>query len=197
MQNWTMQNWIRRNCLWMMLAGVLLSMASAQSGKIVFIDMDKAFDGYNQTKSADVVLKAKAKEFGDEKDAMVKEYETVDEDYNKAREDTRNPIFSEEKQNEALDRSEKLLLQKRELESRIRQFEADRKRQMEENLRRTRKRLVEDIREVIQDYARSRGIAGVIDSSGPSMHGFPTVIYSDESADITEDIVKLLNEKNP
>ena len=183
MRNWTL----------FIVAALLASFAQAQSGKIVFINMDKAFEAFHETKSANEVINAKAKEFEAEKKTLVTEYEALDAQYNEAREDSRNPIFSRAKQDEALALADKVLLQKRELESRIRQFETDRKRQLEESLRRTRQRLVEDIRKVVADYARSQGIAAVVDTSGPTMHGFSNVIYADETVDITGDIIKLLN----
>lgn len=167
--------------------------AFAQTGKIVFIDLEKTFDSYEKTRSADQVLKSKAQEFEREKASYLERYKALEGAYQAKREESRNPIFSRDKQDSAAAEGERILLEKRELEGTMRQFEKDRKRQLEETMRRTRKRLVEDIQQVVREYALSKGIAAVLDTSGPSMNGFPTVVFSDDTVDITNDVINMLN----
>ena len=60
-----------------------------------------------------------------------------------------------------------------------------------------RKDIVSEIRESITTYARTQGYSAVFDSSGDSMNLVPFTLYSDNSADITEAVVGLINKGKP
>ena len=86
-----------------------------------------------------------------------------------------------------------VLVELRATEQEIKQFEQTRRRQLEEQGRRMRKAIVDDIDEVIERFASDRSLFAVIDSSGPSLNQVPVFLYSDPSSDITVAIVALLN----
>ena len=56
-----------------------------------------------------------------------------------------------------------------------------------------RKRLVEEIQEVVSTFSRQQGYAAVVDSSGDSLNGVPIFVYTDARDDVTQQIVELLN----
>jgi len=183
---------MRTFSLLLLFSFLLGGLAQAQQ-RIVFLDFERAFESYEQRKSADQNLKAKLQEFEREKEPHVRDYKALDEKYKRVREDARNPIFSREKQDAAAAEGERILLKRREIESTIRQLESDRKDQLEQTMRRIQKRLVEDIQEVVRNHAKSRGYAAVLDKGARGLTGVPSVVYVDPTVDITDDIIRLLN----
>jgi len=169
-----------------------LCAASAQQ-QIGFINLSKAFDEYSRTKQLESELNIKASALKTNKDQLVKDMEALKVAYKKAREDSTNPIFSEKVQDENLAQSEALLAQLRDQEAKIRGMDEDARRQLMEGRRRAEKRIVDDIREVIQVYARQNQLTAVVDSSGPSATGVPFVLFNTPEVDITADIITILN----
>jgi len=56
-----------------------------------------------------------------------------------------------------------------------------------------RKRIVDEILETIQIYARNQMFTAVLDSAGQSLNGVQNVLFTESRADITSDIVGVLN----
>ncbi len=181
-------------------AAVLMGLATfAARGQdrrtqIAFISMDRAFSEYYKTKLADTQLKTQAEEFNQERQKMVADIQTMQETFNTLREESQNNALSEEvralKRNEA----EEKLLEIKEQEGKIRRFDELRAKQLEDQSRRMRRGLVEEIREAIRTYARAQGFDAVLDHSGQSLNGVNVVLYADTRVDITDAIVRQLNQ---
>ena len=56
-----------------------------------------------------------------------------------------------------------------------------------------RKRIVDEILETIQIYARNQMYTAVLDASGQSLNGVPTVVFAEPRVDITGDVIAMLN----
>ena len=65
--------------------------------------------------------------------------------------------------------------------------------QLDDQTRRMRKRIVDEIQQTIQTYARTQGLSTVIESSGQSINGVEMVLYQDVRSDITDIILEQLN----
>ena len=72
-------------------------------------------------------------------------------------------------------------------------MDESRRKQIEEQGQRMRKRIVDEIKETIGSYATSQGLDGILDSSGQSLNGVDLVLFADSRVDITESIIELLN----
>jgi Skp family chaperone for outer membrane proteins len=83
----------------------------------------------------------------------------------------------------------------REFKSRIRRFDETRRKQLEDQSRRMRQRIVEEITQTVEQYARDKGLLSVVDSSGHSLNGVPVVLFADAKLDITDEIIDLLNKE--
>lgn len=172
--------------------------ASAQfasyKGQTVYINLDKTFNEYFKTKLADQQLKEQAEEFNNERKELVSAYEEMQKQFNKAREESTNSSLTEDARNKLRQSAEEKLNEMRDQEQKIRQFDTRRRKQLEEQGGRMRKRIVKEIREEISKYARSQGFMAVHDSSGQSLNGVDVVLYHDENtADITNVMIEILN----
>jgi len=174
------------------LAGVSLD-ACAADEPIVFVNMERAFSEFYKTKLADEQLKKQAEEFNEERKKLTADFEKLQEQFNILRDEAQNTALSEDAR--ALKRSaaEEKLIETRDTETRIRRFDEARQKQLDDQTRRMRKRIVDEIRTVIQTYARTQGLSTVIDSSGQSFNGVELVLYQDVRSDITDAILEQLN----
>ncbi len=169
------------------------AMAQGLDGRIVFVNLDKVFSEFHKTKSADTQLRQVAQEFADERSAMVEEFETMNERFNTVRERAQDIALSEDVRAEKRNEAENLLIDIREFEQRVQEFDQSRRRQIEEQGRRIRERLVAEIQEEIRKYARSQGVSAVLDSSGQSLNAVENVIFVETRFDITDAILEILN----
>jgi len=167
--------------------------ARAAEPRLAFIDLDRVFNEYSKTKTADAQLKAQADEFNAERKELIAEYEKLQEEFNKLRDAAQNPALNvdaaEQKKSEAEDK----LVEIREYESKIRRFDESRRKQLDDQSRRMRKNIVEEMRKIIEEYARTQGFIAVMDSSGQSLNGVESLLYVDPKYDITDAILDQLN----
>jgi outer membrane protein len=175
------------------LLALRLPVAAAAEEKLVFINLDRVFNEYYKTKLADAQLKEQAEEFKEERKKLIDDLQKLQETFSDAREQAQNTALNEEVRIRKRDQAEEKLVEIREQESKIRRFDDSRQKQLDEQSRRMRKRIVDEIREVISTYARSQGYTSVVDSSGESMNLVPIFLYTDAKADITDAVVELLN----
>lgn len=177
--------------LMLIILPVAPSVAAEQN--IVFVDMNKLFDGFYKTKVADGKLKERADEFNNERKTIVEEAKKLEDEFNALRDDAQNSALSAEVREQKRNQAEDKLIEIREYESKLRRFDESRKKQLDDQSRRMRKDIVEEIRTAIQSYARSQAISAVFDSSGQSLNGVEQVLYTDTKTDITEAMLDLLN----
>ena len=81
----------------------------------------------------------------------------------------------------------------RDEENKIRRFDETRRKQLQEQGQRMRKRIVDEIRALVEKHAKAKAYQAVIDASGQSLNGVPIVLYVDPRADITGEILDILN----
>ena len=176
----------------MLMVGIV-SAAQAAGLSLAFVDMDRVFSEYYRTKLADAQLKEQADKFTEERDRLVQKLKDLREEFNRARTAAQDTSLSAEARKAKQDEAEKLLVQIREDESNLREFEQTRQKQLTDQGRRMRNRIVDQIREAVEEYARTQGFSAVLDYSGDSMNGVPVVLYVDRSVDITDEVIEILN----
>ncbi len=180
-----------------------LARAQASSGpSVVYVDLDKVFEEFYKTKLADGQLKEQADQYREERTKMVDDFKQLQDDFKAARDEAQDTALSEEARNARRSAAEEKLVELRETENKIRRFEESRRRQLDEQTRRVRSKLVDEIKETVTKLARERGYTSVMDASGENLNGVPTVLYYEPKADITVELITLLNKgkadsKNP
>lgn len=167
--------------------------AQEPRSKVITVNMDQVFNEYYKTKQADAQLKSQAKEFEDERQKLLGEMEQIDREFNTLREDSQNTALSEEVRAAKRTLAEEKLMAKREQESKIRRFMELRQKQLDDQGRRMRRSIVDELRGFVKEYARERGIEVVLDSSGNSLNGVEIVLFADSRVDATADIIQAAN----
>jgi outer membrane protein len=166
-----------------------------QATSIVFVDLDSVFTNYNKTKTAEAQLKEQADEIKSERSAMIQQFEKVEADYKALRAQAQNTALSEDARNLKRAEAEDKLIEVRDSENKIRRLEESAQRKIEEQSRRARKRLVDEINVIIREYALTKNYTAIIDVSGESLNGVPTVVFYNPNLDITAEIISMVNSK--
>ncbi len=170
-----------------------LEARAQQRMNIVFVNMENVFTNFYKTKTADAQLKQQAEAFNQERAKMIAELKALQEQFDKAREEAQNVALSEDVRLQKRNQAEERLLAIREQESKIRRFDELRSKQLEDQARRVRNGLLQEIRETIERIARERNYDVVIDSAGKSHNLVEVVLYVDQKADISAEVLRALN----
>ena len=177
----------------LMMGGTAASWAEGQS--LAFVDLDKVFNEYDKTKQADVKLKEQADTFNAERKKLIDEFEKLQEEFATAREEAQNSALSEDARAEKRDEAENKLVEVRDYENKVRRFDETRRKQLDDQSRRIRKDIVEEIRGIINTYSLKKGYTAVIDSSGQSFNGVEMILFVEPKVDITEAIIGEVNKQ--
>lgn len=150
------------------VGGCGLARAQASSGpSVVYVDLDKVFEEFYKTKLADGQLKEQADQYHpEERTKMVDDFKQLQDDFKAARDEAQDTALSEEARNARRSAAEEKLVELRETENKIRRFEESRRRQLDQQTRRVRSKLVDEIKETVTKLARERGYTSVMDASG-------------------------------
>ncbi len=170
--------------------------ASAQ-GKIGFIDLRKIFDGYYKTKQADANLKDEAGDMDKQRKEMIEDFNKHQEDWKKVMDKANDQAVSTEEREKSKQAAEKKLLDLKEMEQSITQYERAARTKLEEKKLRMRDKIVQEIRDVINVKAKADNYFAILDSSAQSAAATPVLLYSNGENDLTDVILKQINATAP
>lgn len=175
-------------------AGPVQGQLAGQGLRIAFVDMERVFEEFHKTKRAYEGLERQARENRAERDQRLQRLREMQEQYRDAREMAVDPALSEamreEKRNQVIDMELQIQRYREESEELLN----DLARAQQADEQRIQRRLVEEILERMERYARNLGYDAVLDSSGLAMSGVSLVLYVDPRHEITNAILDMLNE---
>jgi outer membrane protein len=190
---------ISRRFISALLAVGMSAIASAQEGKlkIATVDMQQLFKDYYKTAQAQKqidVEKAKiAKEYN-ERQTKIRDLETEITNLRKQLDDgtisdtKKQSVFAElqSKNNEGIA-----------LDQERREFAQRRQQALNEKMLQRMKGILEEIRKLVEEQAKSDNYDYVFDKSGMSTSQVPFLLYTKDATDITAVILKSLNKDAP
>jgi outer membrane protein len=182
--------------LYLFLLICCVASASAQ-GKIAIVDLRKLFDDYYKTKAADSQLKDQAADLAKESKAYMEQYQKASDDYKKLLDEANNQAVSSDEREKRKKAAEGKLVEIKELETTIRQFENTARTTLEEKKRQMREKILTAIRDIINVKAKAAGYSMVIDTAAESVNQTPVVIYNNGDNDITGAVLQELNAAAP
>ena len=192
-----MKHGLKITILSLLFLGLFSGSALAQN-RIATVDLKKLFDGYWKTKQADAALKDRASQMDKSHKDMLDSYQKDKADYQKLLDQVNDQaISSSERDKRKRAASDKLKSIKDEEDS-ITQFERQARATLDEQQRRMRANILEEIRNVINARAKAAGYSMVIDTTAESANNnAQIVLYSSGDNDITDDVLKQLNAGAP
>ena len=178
-------------------AALALPCGAFAQGKVGTIDMNRAFKEYNKTKDAENKINEAKNSAKKEYDDRADSYKKALDEINKLNQQLEAPALSAEaKTQKAKDRDEKIASIKN-MEREINDFRQTREKQLQEQAVRMRDGIVKEITDVVLTKVKASNMDLVFDSSGVSLNGVPTVMYSKPEFDFTTEVVDQLNKANP
>src|ERR1035441_5457842 len=144
--------------------------ACAQS-RLATVELRKVFDGYWKTKQADAALKDRAADIEKDHKNMLDDWKKAKDEYQTLLGDANNQTLSFEEREKRKKSAEDKLKQIKESEEAISQYERQARTTLEEQRKRMRDSIVEEIRAAVSSKAKSAGYALVIDTGAESGNG--------------------------
>ena len=175
----------------------LMSLPAWGQGRLATIDMRKVFDNYWKTKQADAALKDRAADIEKEHKSMLDDWKKAKEDYQALLTEANNQTLSLEERDKRKKTAEDKFKQIKDSEDAIQQYERQARTTLDEQKKRMRDSILDEIRTTINGKAKSAGYALVFDTVGESINNTPVVLYSNNENDITESVLSQLNAGAP
>jgi outer membrane protein len=169
----------------------------AQSGRIVIVDMNRVFNEYYKTPVASAKLKETAEGFNKEHEEMLADYRKQVEELNKLREEQDKTEYTAEVREQKRKAVTEKLTDTQKRQRDIEEYRRSHQKILEDQTQRMRQGILKEITEVLNKEARDSGYMMVLDKSGNTLNGVPTVVYSQDTLEVTDEIVKILNKNAP
>ncbi len=180
------------------LSGLLaISTFAAAELKIGTVDLSKAFTEYYKTKEAEETLNERRGTFQKERQDMMTDYQKMVDDTQKLKLAAEDKTLSEAARTEKMKAFETKVQDVRNQENKIRGFEQQRGKQLDDQFMRMRKGIVDEINKAVQDFSAKEKFNLVIDKSAAGVSQTPVVLYSQDLKDITDEVVKIINASKP
>jgi len=178
-------------------AGALGLCAQAPALKIVTVDMEKIFENHFKTEEQSAKLRDAEQQAQTELEGMVKEINQVGEQYKEAVDQSKNTLLTADARSKAEGDSQKMLEDIQRRQNDLQQFRVNTQRSLQQRIQNFRSLLLDEISKKVTEIAQRKGATLVVDKSGPTAIGVPTLIYADPSYDITDEVMAEINKDRP
>ncbi len=174
----------------------LMTPASAQL-KIGTVDMNKVFNAMPKTDDAKAALKKAEEAAESELKERMDAYKTVLEAAKKAEKEVTSSALSESAKAEKRKVFAEKATEVRKLEGEINEFRQARLKQLQDQVLRNRKEIVDQIMVVVKAKYEGDGYDIVLDRSAPSATGVPTVLFSKDTIDFSDAVIAEIQKSSP
>jgi len=165
--------------------------------KIAVLDMDLIFQGYYKTKIADSTLKQQAEIYKAWIKKLNESLTKLEEEFKVVRDASQNIALSASERETKRFEAQKKYREIREKQVELEQYTAEKTQQYKQLETQKRDDILVEITKEVKRRATLEGYTLVVDKSGKTLNGIPSIIYFSPSADITEPVLTELNRGNP
>ena len=177
-------------------AAALVAVSAQAQSKLAVVNMKTVFDGYWKTKQSDATVKERETEFKTERKKMEEDYEKLNGEFRELDKGSRDPAISAEEQKRRKDSANSKLLEIREIEQSVQNFDRNFRQQVADQITRMRENIFRDIREVVDARAKAAGYNLVINTAA-EITQIPVFLYVNGLPELTQDVLTELNAKAP
>ena len=184
----------------MMVCGLALATsarAEGPSGRIVTVDLNRLFNEYYKTPIELKKLQEIRETNSSDESAMLAEYHKLNDELVKLRDESEKPEFTAEVKEQKRKAMADKLTQIQKSQQDIEEFRRTRLKAMEEQRALRLNNLIKDINDTITKMATDAGYMMVLDKSGVTANGVPSIVFSQSSMEVTDDVLKVLNKNAP
>jgi outer membrane protein len=180
------------------LAGVFAIAAQAQPApKIYVVDMAKLYDAHYKTIEQNEKLKGDQQKAEDELQKLNAEGNALVEQFKKLEEQVNNPTLSADAKTKTQQDMQAKGQEIQRKQAEVNQFRGNTQRQLQTRINQFKQMLLEEISKTAVEISKKKGATLLIDKSGPTLIGLPSLLYFDPAYDITDDVSKEINKDRP
>ena len=165
--------------------------------KLVVADMAKVYDSHYKTEEANAKFRDAEQKAQEQVEELNKQGQTLVDEYKELMEQSKNTVLTADARSKAETDGQKKLEDIQRKQAEVQNFRTNTQRSLQQRIKTHRDLLLEEITKVVNDLAKKKGATLVIDKSGPTLFGIPSVLYSDPGYDITDEVVKEVNKDRP
>jgi len=184
-----------------LLALALLSSGTSRAQdtrlKVATVDMQELFKQYHRTKSTTTSMEAdvaRVKKDQEERMAHLQTIAKAVQDFDKQIND---PSVAEAKRREIMAARQLEAQKLQSLQTEMEEFLKRKDRAVKEQIMIQMKSILDEIRVKVQKHAEDEGFDYVLDKSGTSTSQVPILLYTKDATDITDVLMKTLNDGAP
>ena len=174
----------------------MLAGSSLAADKIVFIDLEKVFNGFYKTQLAKSKVEVQQQDIEAEKKVMADEMTAMTTELDALKKEARDTTLTDEIRDSKRMLYEEKLLKLRTKQKEIEDFTTRRQQQIQLQVTRMSQTIMDEIRQTVVEYAKAEGFMAVVDNSARRA-AIGVFVYTHPDAEITEPILKELNSKRP
>jgi Skp family chaperone for outer membrane proteins len=167
--------------------------AQPRRGMIAVADFDAVYTNYFKTRLASDQLAEMSDGINREKSRMQVLFLEHEKKFRALRDRAMQEDISEAERSDVRAEADENMVEMRRLEQRIKEYNESQQKLLDEQTRRIRGNLIEEIRERIRKYATDNGILMILDRSQVDDTGVPAILFRDDTVDITAEIINEIN----
>jgi outer membrane protein len=171
--------------------------AAQAQDRIATVDLRKVFDNYWKTKQANTALKERGDEMEKELKGLVTDFESGKQEYQTLLESANDQAASITERERRKKKAEDKLKQLREDEQSIQQFQRQARTTIDEQQRRMRDNILEEVKATITTLAKAGSFTLVVDTAAETPNRTPVILYSSDPDDLTTAVLNQLNATAP
>lgn len=180
-----------------LLVVMALPLSASAQLKIGTVSLKKIFENYYKTKQADLQLKESASEFEKQRKELLDGYTKANEEYKKLLDGAGDQAISNEERDRRKKAAEDRLREIQVIEDQITKFNTQAQNRLTEQRRRMRDGILDEIKERINERARTGGFTMILDTSAESIANTPMIVYANGENDLSDEILARLNKDAP
>lgn len=165
--------------------------------KLVVVDMAKIYDNHYKTKEANAKFLDAEQKAQEQVEEYNKQGQMLVDEYKELMEQSKNTLLTSEARAKAEADVQKKGEEIQRKQAEVQQFRQTTQRSLQQRIKTHRDLLLEEISKVVSDLAKRNGATLVLDRSGPTLFGIPSVIHADPAYDITEAVLAEVNKDRP
>ena len=165
--------------------------------KLVVVDMAKVYDNHYKTKEANAKFLDAEQKAQEQVEEYNKQGQMLVDEYKELMEQSKNTLLTSEARAKAEADVQRKGEEIQRKQTEVQQFRQTTQRSLQQRIKTHRDLLLEEISKVVSDLAKRNGATLVLDRSGPTLFGIPSVIHADPSYDITDAVLAEVNKDSP
>ncbi len=179
----------------LILLAFLCSFSLFAESAMCVVNMEKLFADYYKTKLAETQFKKKTDAFKQYAQNAISQHKSLKKELEELKVASQSIALSPETRKIKIG---EMNIKEQELakkEQEIVAFNRDKKKELMDEFMQVRKKLIDEIKNLVTAYCKDKKYTIVIDSSGKTANGLSSVVYFDQSLDITATLLSSLNKK--